>query len=141
MTAAKTDPPPARPAQKPRRSATGPEVEAKPKLRLWIVYGDRIKFGHGRAELLQLVDAQGSISAAAAEFGMSYRNLWGYFRDLEKATGIDLLVRQRGSGPKAGTHLSPEGKAFLARYRKLRSAVESAVEREFARVYKNTNAP
>jgi molybdate transport system regulatory protein len=123
-----------------RRERTSGKSDATlagiPKLRLWVVYGEGIKFGHGRAELLQMVEARGSISAAATEFGMSYRNLWGYFRDLEQASGAKLLVRHRGSGPNAGTHLSPAGKAFLARYWEFRRAVDAAVAREFTRVYK-----
>jgi len=108
---------------------------------LWIVYGEGIKFGHGRAEILRLVDAKGSISAAAAELGMSYRNLWGYFRELEQASGAKLLVRHRGSGPDAGTHLSPAGKAFLDQYCKFHRAVDAAVAREFTRIYKRRTSP
>jgi len=118
----------------PRAPASGPPG-LEPKLRLWVVCGDGIKFGHGRADFLALVHARGSIRAAAAEFGMSYRNAWGYLRELEQAAGVRLLVRHRGRGADAGTRLSPEGEAFLARYRAFRAAVDCAVEREFVRIY------
>jgi molybdenum-dependent DNA-binding transcriptional regulator ModE len=45
----------------------------KPKLRVWVVFGGRIKFGDGRAQLLQLIDELGSMQKAVARFGMSDR--------------------------------------------------------------------
>ena len=132
---------PARKNPSRARSPLSPVNPGSPKLRLWIVYGDRIKFGFGRAEILRLVDEKGSISAAAAELGMSYRNLWGYFRELEEASGAKLLVRQRGSGPEAGTHLSSAGRAFVDRYCQFHRAIDAAVIREFTRIYKRRTAP
>jgi molybdate transport system regulatory protein len=48
------------------------------KLKIWVVFGERVKFGDGRAELLELIDELGSIKQAVIRFGMSYRNAWGY---------------------------------------------------------------
>lgn len=118
----------------PGRRARGRKAP-EPKLRVWVLYNGRIKFGHGRADFLQAVSERGSIRGAATEFGMSYRNAWGYLRELEEAAGARLLLRQRGRGAGAGTRLSPEGEAFLARYRTFRAAVDRAVDREFRRIY------
>jgi molybdate transport system regulatory protein len=49
----------------------------KPKLRVWVTFGDAVKFGQGRAALLRLIDELGSIRQAVEQFGMSYRNVWG----------------------------------------------------------------
>ena len=57
----------------------------KPKLKVWVTFGDRLKFGDGRADLLELIDERGSLRAAAQVSGMSYRNAWGYLRELESA--------------------------------------------------------
>ena len=54
----------------------------EPKLRVWIVFGKRLKFGDGRARLLESIDARGSLQQAAAEFDMSYRNAWGYLKPI-----------------------------------------------------------
>ena len=124
-----------RPTAVRSRRPPGARTEVVPSLRLWVVYGGRIKFGHGRAELLRLIHELGSIREAASQAGMSYRNLWGYLQELERASGMQLLLRQRGRGPTAGTRLSPDGEAFLARYWRFRQAVDRAVSREFARVY------
>src|SRR2546425_41680 len=42
-----------------------------PKLRVWVVFGKRLKFGSGRAHLLRSIDKHGSLRQAAAESGSS----------------------------------------------------------------------
>ena len=65
----------------PKASAARTRTEAKriaPKLKLWVVFDERVKVGDGRAELLELIDELGSIKKAVARTGMSYRAAWGY---------------------------------------------------------------
>jgi molybdate transport system regulatory protein len=112
----------------------------KPRLKVWVVFGDRVKFGDGRARLLALVDETGSLRQAVARFGMSYRNAWGYLRDLEKAAGFKLLERQPG-GPARGTRLTPEGKEFLAHYRRFRLRVDRAAARLFEMEFQRSGRP
>jgi molybdate transport system regulatory protein len=107
----------------------------KPKAKVWIVFPDGVKFGDGRAQLLELIRDRGSIQRAVAEFGMSYRNAWGYLRDLERAAGFKLLERTPGAGPRGGTRLTVRGEAFLARYRTFRRAVDSVIEHKFAQAF------
>jgi molybdate transport system regulatory protein len=106
----------------------------KAKAKVWIVFGDEVKLGDGRAELLQRIGERGSIQRAVAEFGMSYRNAWGYLRDLERAAGFKLLERKPG-GPRGGTRLTTQGEEFLTRYGRFRRAVDAAIEREFNRSF------
>jgi len=73
----------------------------KPKLRVWVTFGEDLKFGDGRARLLELIDARGSLKKAAQELEMSYRNAWGYLRDLETAAGFKFVERVPGAGPTA----------------------------------------
>ena len=112
----------------------------KPKLRLWITFGDDLKFGDGRARLLELIDARGSLSKAASELEMSYRNAWGYLQDLERAAGFKFVERLPGRGPRSGMQLTVEGKRFLKRYRALRDAVDDTMTRRFAELFPRKSA-
>ena len=106
----------------------------RPKLKVWIVFGGgAVKFGDGRAELLELIDGLGSLQRAVAQLGMSYRSAWGYLRELERAVGFALLERHAGRGPDRGTRLTARGREFLRRYRTFRRGLDQAVERRFAR--------
>ena len=107
----------------------------RPKLRVWIVFGDALKFGTGRAQLLDMIDARGSLRQAAAVLGMSYRNAWGYLRQLERAAGFRFVERAPGGHPRDGMRLTPKGRAFLARYGRFRKSLDAVAARRFGRLF------
>jgi molybdate transport system regulatory protein len=115
-------------------SVQGKENGMRPKWKVWVTFDGQVKLGDGRAHLLELIDELGSLKRAVDQLGMSYRNAWGYLRDLERAAGFRLLERREG-GPRSGTQLTAQGRRFLAQYRQFRRRVESQVEREFARSF------
>src|ERR1700687_2983318 len=108
----------------------------KPKLRVWVMFGEDLKFGDGRPRLLELIDARGSLKKAAQELEMSYRNAWGYLRELESAAGFKFVERVPGGGPRSGMRLTSAGKRFLTRYRKFRDGLDGAVTRHFERSFR-----
>jgi molybdate transport system regulatory protein len=107
----------------------------KPKLKAWVVFGDRVKLGDGRAQLLERINELGSIKKAVAEFGMSYRSAWGYLQELEKAAGFKLLVRTPGGGRLGGTRLTKAGRQFLDRYWHFSQGASQSVKRQFTRSF------
>ena len=84
--------------------------------------------GKGRARLLELVDATGSLTEAARAMGMSYRNAWGVLREVSSAAGGPVVVSHRGGVRGGTTRLSPLGRALLEEYWRARSALEEEVE-------------
>jgi molybdate transport system regulatory protein len=108
----------------------------KPKLKLWVTFGDALKFGDGRARLLELIDEHGSLSKAAEALEMSYRHAWGYLRELERAAGFRFVERMAGRGPRSGMRLTPPARRFLQRYRRFQGGVEDAMRRQFERAFK-----
>jgi len=115
----------------------GRAVKARPRIKLWVVFGDRVKFGEGRAELLEAVERLGSFKKAVERMGMSYRAAWGYFRELERAAGVSLLERHPGGGPAGGTRLTPAGRRFVRQYRRFSGGLEALVERHFQRSFRS----
>jgi molybdate transport system regulatory protein len=108
----------------------------KPKLKVWVTFGE-LKFGDGRARLLEAIDQQGSLRKAAGTFEMSYRNAWGYLRELERAAGFKFVERAPGRGPHSGMRLTERGRTFLERYRKFRSGLDETVTRQFERTFRS----
>ena len=95
----------------------------KAKLKVWVVFDNHVKFGDGRAELLELIDELGSIKQAVARVGMSYRNAWGYLRDLERpATGTAFQELEPGSREREGSFWPATGSFALGRMRSLLAA-------------------
>lgn len=128
----------ARPQNRGNQSAPAKPKTVVPKIRLWVIFDDRVKFGDGRAQLLELIDQLGSIKSAVASTGMSYRAVWGYLKELESAAGFKFLERTLGSGPGSGTQLTKEAKAFLRRYRRFRNSVQERVTTAFDRSFSNS---
>ena len=112
----------------------------KPKLRVWVTFGDDLKFGDGRARLLEAIEERGSLRKAAEAFEMSYRNAWGYLRELEHVAGFKFVERAAGGGPESGMRLTDAGKRFLRHYRTFRSALEDSMKRHFEQSFRQTRA-
>jgi molybdate transport system regulatory protein len=108
----------------------------KPKLRVWVVFDEELKFGDGRARLLDLIDRRGSLRQASAELDMSYRNAWGYLRELERAAGFRFVERAGAGAPRSGMRLTAPGRAFLECYRRFQRALEQAATRQFERAFR-----
>src|SRR3989442_13402981 len=96
-------------------SAYIPRSVMKPKVKVWVTFGDELKFGAGRARLLELIGQRGSLQKAAKEFEMSYRNAWGYLQELEAAVGFKFVERVPGGGPQRGMGLTRGRPPFLGR--------------------------
>ena len=107
----------------------------EPKIKVWVMFGPRTKFGEGRADLLDLIDRLGSINQAVAEIGMSYRTAWGYIRELESAAGFHLVERNPGRGVHGGTRLTPRGRRFVDQYRAFHHGLERSVVQQFAKAF------
>ena len=118
-----------------RPRSAGSALGAAPKLKVWVAFATGAKLGHGRAELLGLIDRLGSIQRAVNEMGMSYRNAWGYLRELERAAGFKLLERPAGRGPGAGTRLTAGGRQFLERYQRFEAEIAKEADRRFRRIF------
>jgi molybdate transport system regulatory protein len=111
----------------------------KPKLRVWVVFGKDLKFGDGRARLLALIEERGSLRQAAAELDMSYRNAWGYLRELERAAGFKFVERGPAGHPRSGMRLTARGREFLARYSRFQRGLDQAAARAFERSFPATS--
>ncbi|GIG34863.1 LysR family transcriptional regulator [Cellulomonas pakistanensis] len=80
----------------------------------------------GALELLDAVDAHGSLSGAARALGLAQPSVSTGLRRLERQTGLTLVARAA-----SGTRLTPAGSALLARGRDVLAASD-ALEREVA---------
>lgn len=97
---------------------------ARLKLKLQLYCGDEIAMGPGKADLLEAIAEEGSISGAGRALGMSYRRAWLLVDTMNRCFREPLVVAQPGGGRGAGARLTPAGQAALAAYRNLSLHVE-----------------
>ena len=86
--------------------------------------------GPGKADLLEAIAREGSISAATRALGMSYRRGWLLVDTMNRCFARPLVAARPGGGGKAGATLTPEGKRALAAYRDLARQVERGASGE-----------
>src|SRR5947199_8452965 len=63
--------------------------------------------------LLGAIRAKGSLAAAVAELGLSYRAAWGLLRNFQRMLGAPLVELEVGRGAR----LAPAGEKLLAGHR------------------------
>ena len=77
-----------------------------PRLSLRLHFDSGMTFGRGKADLLQAVDEEGSISAAGRRMGMSYRRAWSLVEDMNAAFAAPVVETARGGAGGGGARLT-----------------------------------
>jgi molybdate transport system regulatory protein len=97
------------------------------KLKAQILCGPAIALGPGKADLLEAIDAYGSISAAGRALGISYRRTWLLVDEMNRCWAERLVDTEAGGGEARGARVTAGGRRVLAAYRALEAAVDAAV--------------
>ncbi|MDB5689751.1 MAG: hypothetical protein JWL91_1627 [Sphingomonas bacterium] len=94
------------------------------KLKAQLFCADERALGPGRIDLLESIDAHGSISAAGRALGMSYRYTWLMVDSMNRCFAEKLVETSPGGGRGGGTVLSDFGRRALIAYRELEASLE-----------------
>ena len=100
------------------------------KLRLTLP-GNR-PLGPGKVELMGLIESHGSISAAGAAMGMSYRRAWLLVDELNAMFKEPVVLKSQGGAHGGGAVLSAFGTELLARYRTMEANAATAMVMDMA---------
>lgn len=92
------------------------------KIKLQLLCGDEIAMGPGKADLLEAIDACGSISAGARSLGMSYRRAWLLVDAMNRCWREPLVETAPGGSARGGARVTSLGHTVLRRYRALQEA-------------------
>jgi molybdate transport system regulatory protein len=92
------------------------------KIKVQIYCGDEIAMGPGKADLLEAIMAEGSISGAGRKLGMSYRRTWLLVDVMNRCWAQPLVDTAAGGSHGGGAQVSALGESVLAHYRALQAA-------------------
>ncbi len=106
-----------------------------PRVKVWIEKEGEVVFAEGRKILLEAVDELGSLNAAAARLGMSYRAAWGKIKATEERLGIKLLETNVGGRRGGGARLTKDARELLRSYNRYKKRAEACVEKQFRAVF------
>jgi molybdate transport system regulatory protein len=102
------------------------ETKSRLHLRIRLLCGDEIAMGPGKADLLEAIEKEGSISAAGRALGMSYRRAWLLVDTMNRCWRSPLVEATAGGSQDRGARLTELGREVLEKYRKLLVRVEKA---------------
>lgn len=90
------------------------------------------RLGPGKIELLEKIEALGSISAAGREMDMSYRRAWELVEELNTLFPAPLVSARSGGKHGGGTALTALGQSVVANYRAIEKAADAATRAAMA---------
>ena len=102
--------------------------ELAPKIR--VLVGAVVAIGPGKADLMQAIEATGSISAAARDMGMSYRRAWLLVDALNRCYREPLVATATGGQGGGGAQVTGFGRTVLQRYREMEVKAAACVVKE-----------
>jgi molybdate transport system regulatory protein len=86
-----------------------------------------VRLGPGKAQLLELIAEHGSIRAAGASIGMSYRRAWLLGDEINRMFKEPAIFTRHGGKSGGGAGLTEFGKELLSRYRRMEKASRDAM--------------
>lgn len=106
-----------------------------------ITSGDSVALGPGKAELLNLIDERGSISAAAKQMKMSYRRAWQLVDVMNQCFDQPLVLSSVGGIRGGGAQLTDLGRQVLENYHKVLFISQNACNKELEFISAHLKAP
>lgn len=100
------------------------------RVKCWVAIDGVKFFGPGPAELLELIEASGSISKAAKTMGMSYKKAWDILEKMNARGKSPYVITHKGGTEGGGAILTPTGKKAVAAFTRLNKKIQAVVANE-----------
>jgi molybdate transport system regulatory protein len=100
--------------------------------KIWIERGEAVVLSEWRVELLEAIDANGSLSRAAEALDVPYRTAWERVKATEAELGVRLLESESGGADGGGSRLTAEARDLCRRFRRVSGGIQEVVSRRFA---------
>src|SRR6202012_4333817 len=99
------------------------------------------RIGPGKIQLLENIQACGSISAAGRAMDMSYKRAWDLVDEINRICRQAAVERQTGGKNRGGRKLNPFGLSFVGGFRKIERDAASAARKELAALRSDIGKP
>jgi molybdate transport system regulatory protein len=110
-----------------------------PTFHLKLDYGNGVRIGPGKVELLKLIQRESSISAAARAMNMSYRRAWLLVEETGRIFGQPVVTARVGGRGHGGASLTALGEHIIRTYDAILAKARAAAEAEMQAM--GTDAP
>lgn len=111
------------------------------EVQLRIMIAPDVRFGPGKADLLQGIRDTGSIAAAGRRMGMSYKRAWYLVDAMNGHFSVPLVQSAKGGASGGHAALTSLGEEVLTAYRTMQRLAEKAVTPELRRLRRKVSSP
>lgn len=101
-------------------------------LKIHIPLGKISAIGPGKADLLEAIDREGSISAAARSLDMSYKRAWDLVDTMNTCFREPLVATAAGGSHGGGAQLTEFGREVLRHYRAIEVKANQVIAADMA---------
>lgn len=98
------------------------------KVKVQLFCGEWHAMGPGKADLLQAIEREGSVPAAARALGMGYRKAWMLIDRMNSSFVGPLVLTRKNGGPARGATVTDLGREVAAAFRAVEDEVRAAAE-------------
>ncbi len=113
-------------------SERGEPLEIRSKIWIERRGSGEVVLSEWRVELLEAIDAHGSLSRAAEALDIPYRTAWERVKATEGEIGFRLLDSESGGLDGGGSRLTPQARDLCRRFRRVSGGIQEVVSRRFA---------
>jgi molybdate transport system regulatory protein len=106
-----------------------------PKANFWAEIDGEVVLSEWRVQLLQAIDAVGSISGAAQQLDIPYKLAWERIHEMEGRLGQSLVDAQVGGAGGGGATLTPLAREYVRRWHEFHQGLEALVTQRFAAAF------
>ena len=117
----------ARRSKSPRARAAAPS-RRQVKGRIWVEVGGKAAINDSAADLLEQIEACGSLSEAARQLQFSYRRAWMLLDGVNRLWPEPLVITATGGRRGGGAVLTEMGRHVLRTYRDLQLRLEHLLD-------------
>lgn len=101
-------------------------------LKIHIPLGKISAIGPGKADLLEAIEREGSISAAARRLGMSYKRAWDLVNTMNTSFREPLVAASAGGSHGGGAQVTEFGHEALRLYRAIEARANQVIATDMA---------
>jgi molybdate transport system regulatory protein len=106
----------------------------RPQLHVRVDFSAQCSLGPGKIGLLEAVERNGSLSAAARELSMSYRRAWLLLHSVNDGFREPAVELSVGGNEGGGARLTDFGRQLVAEYRAFVAEVTALAQQRFTGV-------
>lgn len=100
--------------------------------KIQLMSNHQIAMGPGKASLLEAIQLKGSISAAAASMGMSYKRAWDLVNIMNNSFNAPLVATLIGGSKGGGAQVTTFGLQVLTQFRAVEMKANAVIKDEIS---------